>query len=699
MDDALPARISELLSKAQDRLAACGKMTLLDIDQQHEYLTIAWETLSANRDEAEVLRKAQLLQAFAQRASVEIADQELIIGSQMFNFVHQVYEKFLSPQQAEQIALWGNHCHIAVDYGRVLQLGVSGLIEQIDQMPTQTDIQHRNRQAFSQAVDAFSHWISRHAQQARNQADACDDPQRRQELMGISERCQWLAQSPPRTFAEALQMVWFTQIFLHAEGMAAAISFGRFDQYVWPFLAADLDADRISLDEAEELLACFWLKCCEGDESQNLILGGVDEQGQLAENPLSLLCLKVARKLKVWQPSVSVRICPETSQEFWDEAIEYTLAATGQPSFFNDPVVIRSLESLDIPTPRARDWAAVGCYEASPQGDTYPLTVAGKMSLPNAFLDYLGEAGSPEDFDTFSAGFKAFLKSHYEGLLAQYQQQWNGLRDRCASPFESVCVTGCLESGLAVEEGGARFNLFGVNILGLGTILDSLWVIRQLVYQEGKLTLDELREHLHNNFSDESLLWMCRGVTGKYGTDNEQSNRLAEEYSTLISDMVIESRLEGGVRPSPAFFWFGGDISVSVDATPDGRRKDDRISYGVAPAVYCGSTGVTSIINSVANVAHDRCPCGNPLTVSLNRSDVQGVQGRQRLKQIVEAYFAQGGFHLHVNILDAKQLQEAKEYPEQHQDLTVRISGFSARFTTLSRDWQDAVIERTAKGM
>jgi len=313
-------------------------------------------------------------------------------------------------------------------------------------------------------------------------------------------------------------MVWFIQVFLHAESMAQAISFGRFDRYLGPYLERDLANGRITTAEAGELLACFWMKCNSiGDPSQNLVVGGVDADGRCAENALSFLCLDVARQLRLPQPSVSVRIGPTTSEEFWEKALALCVTGFGMPSFFNDPVVIRSLEGLGIPPDRARDWGIVGCYEANPQGDTYGLTVGGGFSLPEVILSYLDHAAVCDTFDSFLAGFKRHLAEFYRGELPKFQATVDRFAGHNPSPFESVCLGNCIDNGLTAEEGGARFNLFGVNIMGLGTLVDSFLAVKTLVFERQEISLEAFRQQLAADFEDETLSTRCRDLAGKYG--------------------------------------------------------------------------------------------------------------------------------------------------------------------------------------
>jgi formate C-acetyltransferase len=368
------------------------------------------------------------------------------------------------------------------------------------------------------------------------------------------------------------------------------------------------------------------------------------------------------------------------------------------PSFFNDPIVIEALKKLEVSEERARDWSVVGCYEAAPQGDACPMTVAGGISLPDIFLDYFSESEA-EDFDSFFSDFKNYFNRRYIKKLSEFQSNWDRMSVDKASPFESVCLTGCIESGKAAEAGGAKYNFYGVNVLGIGTLVDSLLAVREIVYETRKLSLAEFKKEVRENFPDKKLLNLCRNMPGKYGSGQGLSNLIAGDISRHIVRTILFRPLENGVRPYPGFFWFGRDIHALIPATPDGRRDNELISYGAGPGLLCSEGDISSILRSVAELPNDFCACGNPLILSFNRKDISGEEGAERLKQVIKTYFSAGGFHLHINITDAEQLRKIQQDDSEQPDLTVRISGYSAKFSGIDRKWQDAVIERTEKGM
>ena len=691
----LSPRVMRLREAVRVDARRSGGRIVCDAAEGRQYVDIAVRVYGANLAQPEVTRKAEFLRAFAEECLCTIRPDELIVGSQRFGPPWTAAGE--DAGRLSEVGFHGNNGHVVVDYSRVLQEGTRGVRERIRR--DWPDEQRRdNAAAFAEALEAFAVFVRRHGEAARSEAQHEPREERRRELKAIAANCAHVAEEPPESFWQALQLTWLIHVFLHAEGGSVAISFGRFDQYLWPYLESDLAAGRIAMAEAKELVACLWLKCCEGDESQNLVLGGVGDDGSPADSPLSVLCLEVAAELAIWQPSVSVRIGPSTSPEFWDAAVRLCQVGIGMPSFFNDPVVTQALIAAGLPAERARDFAIVGCYEATPQGDTYGLTVNHWWVLPLVLLGVLQETAD-ESFEGFLQRTKDAYRRAFANELPAMQSNWEQWARHRASPFESVCLRGCLESGLAAEEGGARHNLFGVNMLGLGTVVDSLLAIRALVFDERSVSLSELRDQVHGDFPDEALRNHCRALPGKYGADDEQSNALAQEMSEFLADVILESRLEHGVRPYPAFFAFSGDVNLQVPATPDGRRAGEYLSYGCAPSTLCQGAAPTSVLNSAGHVAHDRAACGSPLTLSLNAADARGDEGAPRLRQLVEAYFAQGGFHLHLNLLSAEDLRSAQRDPEAYPDLIVRISGFSANFHTIDRRWQDAIIERTERGM
>jgi pyruvate-formate lyase len=646
-----------------------------------------------------ILRRTRMMELFAEKAIIRCEAGDIFAGSQKFcsfGFTPEVNDKLYELGYAH------NPGHIVHNYAALLENGITGLIEKISARINDelTEDETINLKSFLRAMHAFKKFINRHTLTMLEMANSADN---RANALQIAMSLKRLGQGEkPATFHEALQMVWFMQIFLHAENPSAAISFGRIDQCLWPFLYNDIKSKIIDMNDAANMVAAFYLRCCEGEESQNLTLGGVNSDGEDATNPLSILMLQVMQELRVTQPSLCIRYHDNTPEQFIDEACKLAAIGTGQPGFINDSSAISGLQAAGIPLERARDYGIVGCYEATTQGDCYPNTVGGNIpTLPKLLNEFLNTDNGQRATD-----FRQFLNSWYDYVDAIYQQAvttsyqntWNYWRDLAPSPFGSVLMDGCVDRAMPLEAGGANYNLFGVNILGIGTVIDSLHAINELIFKSNELTMSELTTALNNDFPDEILQRKLSTISGKYGSDNEITNQLAAEISERIARMVLDSRMNNEVRPYPAFFRFTADIHDHPYATPDGRRKTDNLSYGCGPSSNCGGTP-TSILSSTAYIAHNLCGCGNPLALSLPADSLRGDTGVEMLKSLVKGYFTSGGFHLHFNLQSAETLRTAKVDPANNADVTIRISGLSAKFVTLNNKLQDALIERAEKGI
>lgn len=388
-------------------------------------------------------RTADFLTRFAAEFPAVIQDGELIAGIDWhWNGCHAV----------------GNMGHFAADYSALLTNGTDRLIAATEG-------------AFKKAMLAFSSYIGAYALKAEESG-----------LAQLTSDCGHIAHLPPATFRQALQLVWFTHIFLHTEANSAAVSFGRFDQYLYPFLKSDMEAGRLTADEALELIMCFYIKTSEGDESQNLIVGG-------NENSLSFLCIEAQRVIGMRQPTVSVRINKNTSDEFWNASLALSAEGIGMPSYFCDETVIKALMNLGIPRQRAEDYAVVGCYETCPQGDTHPLTVAYGFNLTDILLDYMRKQTSPESFEEFYSGFCGYYRDFYIGiLLPRFQKHRSEIAKNWGSPFLACCMKGCIEKKLAPEQYGAAYGFYSLNILGIGTLVDSMYCIEKLVFGDRRYT-------------------------------------------------------------------------------------------------------------------------------------------------------------------------------------------------------------------
>lgn len=678
-----------------------GGRVYFEDDEFDVYAHACLEAYRATVGMPTISRRVRILELFAEQALVRLSPDERIVGSQRFCRLG------FPPEIGQELGALGygqSSGHIVHDYAALMEQGIGRLMRNVVERPS-AGLPADGRavlDAYRRALVAFGRFILRHAEAAACLAGSLP-PAEAQEWRTWAAALRRLADGGrPSSFREALQMAWFAQIFLHAENPSAAISFGRLDQGLWPFLKHDLSAGVIDRTGARNLVASFCIQCCAGDESQNLTVGGVDADGRDAGNPLSILFLDVVRELRLIQPSLCVRLHPAAAHDLIDAACALASSGTGQPGFINDDAAIPGLMELGIPVGRARDYGIVGCYEATTQGDCYPNTVGGgSITLSKLLIEHLASDASRvhNSFRDFFESYLARVASAYAAALSShFQPTWNYWRDVAPSPFGSVLMGGCVAAAQPLEAGGATYSLFGVNILGLGTTVDSLHAIEALVFGSQEISLPEIAAAVTADFPDEALRRRLLAVPSRYGTDAEPTNRLAAELSARVARMVLDSRMEHGVRPYPGFFRWSADIEDHPYATPDGRRAADNLSYGCGPSSACGGT-TTAILASASHVAHTLCANGNPLALSLPEKDIRGPDGVKLIKALLLVYFNRGGFHIHFNSVDAGQLREAKAAPEQHGNLSIRMSGLSAKFVALSGNVQDALIERSERGV
>ena len=678
-------RLEQIVKRFQQRPAAW------EIADKQQLNGIFQRIAAKSRTAPPVVKMADYLGAAARELPVRIQEYELIVGSDIYEI-----------DCCCEYGFFPNGGHYSADYRLPLQVGLGGMIARIDAIEPSTPETATNRKAMLHAWRSLSLLIERYADEAANLAEQENCRDRQVELRQIAENCRRLILDKPETFHQALQLTYFIQIFLHLEGLGSnSMSFGRLDQFLYPFYRRDRQCGRLTVEQAEELWMCFAEKVSYCDCSQNLVLGGYDTNGREAGNELSCLIMRAQAAVKMRQPSLSLRVTPQTGDEAWAAALTLAAGGFGMPSFFNDPVVIKALENTGAEKTDACHYAIIGCYEANVQGCTYGQTTALELSLPAVLLDFLKErqARQFDDFDTFLAAWKQFFIERYEQYyLPGYQLIRERYATQSASPFLAGILAGCGHSGRLPEHYGAKYNWFGLNILGFGTLADSFYVIKKLVFDTGAFELAELIEQVRLNFPDESFYQRCRNLPGKYGTGNPESDELARGLSGFIAQVVLPRKLNNDVQLSPSLFRFLSDVyAAEIPATPDGRRLGERVSYGAAPTESAGATP-TSLLRSAANLRTDLYANGTPISLTFPPELLADATGRRQTRSLIEAFFAQGGFHLQLSLQDADILREARACPEQHRDLLIRISGHSNYFVVLDDTLQQALIERAALG-
>ncbi len=704
-------------------------------------------------DEPLVVRRALFFaQVVRQHLPVKILDGELIVGSYFNTALSRTHTRSEARKWRRHVDRWrrkaerlnrlgvGN-CgavpgHLIPDYPKVLRLGFRGIATELEEM--QRAEEDRQRRDFLRALlvccRAASELSLRYADEADRLAGAEPDAGRQAELREIARICRRVPWEPAETLHEALQALWFAHMLVMvAESYPGpGLSHGRIDQYLLPYYEGDLAAGRLDREQARELLQCYWIKHNYAYDYQGRVgpnqginsgfgqlitLGGIGPDGEDASNELTWLMLDVIEDMNLLEPKPNVRLHEKTPEELLRRVAGLIARAQGSPFLLNfDEAAMRGLAWQGLPADRLWDYAPVGCLENTLQGCDRSGTVDVNLNIAKAVELALNDGrdmlsgervgprtGDPRAFD----GFPAFLAAFKRQLAALLDAIIHANNDADAAragfeptPYLSVLVDGCAESGRDVTAGGARHNYITVEGIALATAVDSLAAVKQLVYDERRLSMEDLLAALRANFDGhEELRQTLAHKAPKFGNDDPEVDGLAREVSRFWTEESFRRR-----SPATGRRYRGGYLSwnywvayaPSTAATPDGRRRGSFLSNGVCPVVGCDGEGPTAVIKSVGNLGLETAPNGASHTLSLSPSLLRDEEHVTKLAGLLRAYGRVGGTALQVNVIDPDTLRAAQADPEAYRNLLVRVTGYNAYFVNLGREIQDEIIAREA---
>lgn len=620
--------------------------------------------------------------------------------------------------------------HLVVGHKNVIGEGYAGVKAIAEKRLS--EITAPDQRAFLEAVviccDAARDFASRFAELAEQKAGSAD-PTRAKELKAIAERCRRVPWLPPRDFREAIQFLWFSQVMaLISYGVPGVLALGRVDQYLWPYLKADLESEKITESEALELLEELIVKLSYnllvlppygkatgselGADNQAITIGGIGRGGEDATNPLSYLFVQAAINMRSLTNSISFRVSEKSPDDYVEKVVGLHRFANG-PSIFNDEAIAPALAGSGYPLEDARDYAIIGCVEPTSDGNTMGCTSGNDVSLVGCLemalhrgnLRMLGrrfgpDTGDPKNFRTF------------DDLLAAYKQQiahaiefiarGTELKDRAYAellpcPFISSTLAGCLENAKDMTRGGAKFNFNSISGRGMATAVDSLLAVKKLVFEEKKVSMAGLLKAIDRNFKrDEKLRQMLLTRPPKFGNNDPAADELARELVEFFCREVMKHRAGRGGIFRPSFFSYGMHVfeGTILGATPDGRKNGEPVSNSLSPVNRAEKNGPVAALASVAQLNHRLIPNGASMNVRLMPSLIATEDGLKKVAAMVRAYFKQGGQQVQFNVVDNETLRKAQQDPESYKDLVVRVSGYSAYFVDLGKPVQDDIIAR-----
>ncbi|MDR0429570.1 MAG: glycyl radical protein [Tannerellaceae bacterium] len=626
--------------------------------------------------------------------------------------------------------------HTALD-GKIYHTGlldlkerIAGELKKLDFMndPEATDKQEE-LMAMSVSCDAAIVFAERHADLADEMSMTEKEPKRVAELRKIAEICRRVPAHAPRTFWEAIQMYWFIHLGTITELNGwDAMNPGHFDQHLIPFYEKEAAEGVLTRDEAKELLSCFWIKVNNHpappkvgitakesgtyNDFTNINIGGVKSDGSNGVNELSYMMLEIMEELHILQPGSSIHISACTPERFLRAGCKVIRQGHGYPSVFNPDVYIQELMRQGKTLQDAREGGCSGCIEVGAFGkEAYLLT--GYLNVPkileatlnNGYDPVSGkrisiQTGNPQNFETYEELYAAFLKQlHY--IIDQKIRVSNYIDRMFAkyapATFLSLFIDDCIAKGRDYYNCGPRYNTTYIQCTGLGTVTDSLSVLKKHVFEDKTFPIDTLLKAISANFENaEALRQTILNRTPFFGNDDAYADDIAlKVYNDLFDAIDGKPNTKGetfhlNMLSTTCHVYFGKVLG----ATPNGRLAGMAISDGTSPSHGSDTHGPSAVIKSLGKL--DQVKSGGTL---LNLRFLPSLLKREedvaKLASLIRSYFALGGHHIQFNIVDTATLYAAQESPEDYRDLLVRMAGYSDYFNDMNADLQADIIART----
>ncbi len=578
-------------------------------------------------------------------------------------------------------------------------------------------------------ADALILFAKRHADALKNSANSEKDTDRKKELKEMARICEQVPANAPRTFHQALQYYWFIHLGVITElNPWDSFNPGRLDQHLYPFYKNELEDGSLTKEKAVELLQSFWIKFnnhpsppkigVTAKESSTytdfclINVGGLKSDGSNAVNDLSYVILDVIEEMRLLQPGSMVQVSKKNPDNILKRAAEIVKTGFGQPSIFNTDAIIQELTRQGKSIEDARNGGASGCVEAGAFGtESYILT--GYFNLVKIFEITLHngvdpqngitiglKTGDPRKFKTYEELLNAFRKQVQH--FADIKIKGNNIIDHFFAtelpvPFLSLLIDDCITRALDYNAGGARYNTSYIQGVGLGSLTDILTSIQYNVYDQKKITMDDLLKALSADFKGyDEIRNQLIFHTPKYGNDDDYADTNAREIFQFFYDAINgRPTYKGGtlrinLLPTTSHVYFGS----KVGATADGRKALQPLSEGISPVQGADTQGPTAVVKSAAKIDHLKTG-GTLLNQKISPSMFDNESGISKLVSLIRGYFRMDGHHIQFNVVTAATLRDAQKHPEKYRDLIVRVAGYSDYFNDLSEELQNEIINRS----
>lgn len=640
--------------------------------------------------------------------------------------------------------------HLAVNYERILAQGLKGYEAYTREMKEKLDLAQPDSvdkymfyNSVLTVIEAVHTFTLRYSSLAKEMAEKETNPARKEELLEISRICAKVPYEPAHSFREAIQSVWFIQLILQIESNGHSLSYGRFDQYMYPYYIKDINEKKITEEEALELLTCLWIKTLTVNKVrsqahtlssagspmyQNVTIGGQTTDKKDAVNELSFAVLKSVAQTRLTQPNLTVRYHANLNKHFFDECIEVMKLGFGMPALNNDEIIIPSFINWGVKEEDAYNYSAIGCVETAVPGKWgYRCTGMSYINFPRVLLCTMNNGVDLTTNKRFTKGHGYFTEMEtYEDLLAAWDKTVREMTrysvivenfiDKASERdvpdiLCSALTDDCIGKGKTIKEGGAVYDFISGLQVGIANMANSLAAIKKLVYDEKKITREQLWNAILDDFQspeNKKIQEMLNDEAPKYGNDDDYAdNLIVEAYDSYIDEIKKYPNTRynrgpiGGIR-------YAGTSSISANvgqgmgtmATPDGRNAHEPLAEGCSPAHNTDKNGPTAVFKSISKLRTEKITGGVLLNQKMTPQMLSTEENKQKLELLIRTFFNRlHGYHVQYNIVSKETLIDAQKHPENHKDLIVRVAGYSAFFNVLSKATQDDIIGRTEQSL
>lgn len=677
------------------------------------------ELLQSTKGQPKALIKAKTFELILTKAPIAIDRYDIfqdkllsarIMQVQRYYWEKEIQDTYLQDEYKEQCEAWdefgayqgmSDFGHTSPNSRLLLQVGITGILERVEKAAARdnlTDTQKVFYESCKIVWSAMQIFIGR-------LADAVE-PYNAENSCALRN----IAVGVPNNIYEAMQLL-VVYFFLHEYAAGTRVrTLGRLDVLLYPYYKEDIKNGTFTREEVKEMLRYFLHKFWTAKVPFDLpfALGGIDTDGNDVTNDISYLIVETYNELNIHSPKIHIRVSDKTPVDFLKMVLCCIRGGNSSFVFVNDEIGIKALMRVGIEEKEARDYVPIGCYEPAVWGVEIGCTGNGGVNLAKAVelvvtngIDLrtgkpVGvKTGKIESYEAFVTAVKTQIAYITERAMDYIRKIEGYYKEINPDPIMSAMYDHSVETGVDVYEAGAKYNNSSLYFYSIASLVDSMAAVKRLVFDDKRLSFEELCQILKSNWKDqEKLRLIARRIPEKYGNNNQLADELAKDISDFVAELNLNQPNGRGGVFKPALFsidycFYTGKNTM---ATPDGRLAGEPLSKNLCASTAMDRNGITALINSVTKIDLSKFPTGSVLDIVLHPSAVSGEDGLQAFYGILKTYFSKGGFALHGNVFDASTLKKAQENPEQYANLQVRVCGWNAYFVNLSKEEQDAFI-------